>query len=64
MEEYEVHCNPEVMEPRTFKFSVYADAVEEAGRLCREHHTNARVLRVIGYYVSEPRWISNGVPGH
>lgn len=62
MEVYEVLCDG-VNEVRQFRFSVLAEAMAEAERICKRFSSEARVVRVIGTYVPECRWISNGVPG-
>ena len=62
MEIYEVLCDG-VNEPRVFRFSSLNAAMEEAERVCRTFHIDVRVVRVIGAFTPDARWISNGVPG-
>lgn len=64
MEEYEVHCSPEPETARVFAFANYRDAKTEAERLCREYRVSVKIVRIIGRWVSDPRWISYGVPGY
>lgn len=64
MENYEVHCDEIIKEPRIFRFTFASEAMAEAERLCKTHKVPVRVVRVIGTFVPESRWISNGVPGY
>jgi hypothetical protein len=64
MEEYEVHCSPEVGGPRVVTFNNFSDAMREAERLSRDYTVTSKVVRVLGRWISDTRWVSNGVPGN
>jgi hypothetical protein len=55
---------PPIKEPVVNYFSNYPDALRKAKEICESHHVNVEVVRVLGHFTNEPRWISNGVPGH
>lgn len=57
MEVYEVLCEG-VAEARVFRFANLDDAIREAQRLCDKFKTTVRVVKVIGMYVPESRWVS------
>ena len=63
MEVYEVLCDG-VNEARCFRFTSINEAMKEAERVCRTFKVDVRVVRVVGTFVPESRWISNGVPGY
>ena len=65
MEVYEV-LGDGIQEVRRFRFEgehALSEATTEAKRLCDQYHVKVRVVRVIGFYSPESRWISYGVPG-
>jgi len=63
MEVYEVICGP-INEPRSAVFAEYETALSEADRICRKYHIEVEVVLVIGKYIPDARWMSNGIPGH
>ena len=60
---YEVLCDG-VPEARVFRFELYTDALREAERVCRKYHVAVRVVQVLGIFMIDVKWHSNGVPGH
>ena len=55
---------PPINEHVVNHFSTYPEAVQKAREICESHHIGVEVVRVIGAFKIEARWISNGVPGH
>ena len=42
-----------------FRFTTLDEAMQEAELICRRHHVEVRVVRVIGTYVPSCRWVEN-----
>ena len=63
MEVYEVLCDG-VTEARCFRCTSIDAAMKEAERVCRTFKVDVRVVRVVGTFIPDSRWISNGVPGY
>jgi len=60
--EYEVLCDV-ATEVRTYRFDDIEEAKVEAERVSKKYKANVRVVRVIGTFVSETRWVPNCRPG-
>ena len=64
MEQYVVYVEDLFLpqEVRSYRFENLELAKKEAKRLCETRNKNVQVVRVIGFYTQDIRWIDNGVP--